>query len=165
MTSSGCATLNRMVPLRRPDREMIDGARYRIGKHILRTRAEVDAFESEHREVTASQSFIGGKRIRGSDALERRLGQNWPMKDIAHRPKGLSPFAALGAVAVVMGASAVVAMRIRPIHCPHSPLVQASRQAGLHAVGGGIRRGLAGAGNQAGVWRLSGDAPVVQRTA
>lgn len=36
------------------------------------------------------------------------------MKDVAHRPKGLSPFAALGAVAVVMGASAVVAMRNSP---------------------------------------------------
>ncbi len=36
------------------------------------------------------------------------------MKDIVHRPKGLSPFAALGAVAVVMGASAVVAMRNSP---------------------------------------------------
>ncbi len=55
---------------------MLDGARYQIGKHILRTRPEVDVFGSKYGGDTTSQSFIGGKRVRGSDDLERRLAQD-----------------------------------------------------------------------------------------
>lgn len=76
------ATLYRMVlpehtcPFGVRAREMLDEAGYRIDEHILRTRAEVDAFESEHGVDTTPQVFIDGERIGGSDDLERHLAQD-----------------------------------------------------------------------------------------
>jgi glutaredoxin len=54
-------------------REMLDHAGYTIEEHILRTRDEVDAYEREHDVATTPQIFIDGKRIGGSDELERYL--------------------------------------------------------------------------------------------
>ena len=52
---------------------MLESAGYEIDEHLLRSRAETDAFEAEHGVATTPQVFIGGERIGGSDELERYL--------------------------------------------------------------------------------------------
>ena len=75
------ATLYRMVlpdhtcPFGVRAKEMLDRNGYKVDEHILRTRAEVDAFQAEQGVRTTPQVFIGGERIGGSDDLERYLAR------------------------------------------------------------------------------------------
>lgn len=48
---------------------------YAVEDRVLRTRAEVDAFQAEHRVETTPQIFVDGERIGGSDDLERFLAR------------------------------------------------------------------------------------------
>ena len=59
-------------------KELLEGAGYEVDDKVLRTRAEVDAFEEKEGVTTTPQVFIGGKRIGGSDALEDYLAQQEP---------------------------------------------------------------------------------------
>ena len=54
-------------------KQMLEGAGYQIDEHLLRSRAEVDAFEAEQGVDTTPQVFIDGERIGGRDELERYL--------------------------------------------------------------------------------------------
>lgn len=54
-------------------KRMLEDAGYEIEEHLLTTRAEVDAFEDEHRVATTPQVFIDGERIGGSEELARFL--------------------------------------------------------------------------------------------
>lgn len=47
---------------------------YAVDDRILRSRAEVDAFEADQGVETTPQVFIDGERIGGSDDLARYLG-------------------------------------------------------------------------------------------
>jgi glutaredoxin 3 len=73
------ATLFRMVlpdhtcPFGVRARRMLEDAGYDVDDRILGSRAEVDAFEEEHGVETTPQVFIDGRRIGGSDDLERFL--------------------------------------------------------------------------------------------
>jgi glutaredoxin len=73
------ATLYRMIlpdhtcPFGVRARAMLDAAGYTVDDHILRSRAEVDAFEAKHGVDTTPQVFIDGERIGGSDDLEAYL--------------------------------------------------------------------------------------------
>ena len=75
------ATLFRMIlpehtcPFGVRARAMLDAAGYTVDDHILRSRAEVDAFEAEHNVATTPQVFIDGERIGGSDDLEAYLAR------------------------------------------------------------------------------------------
>lgn len=79
MADEKAATLYRMVlpehtcPYGVRAKEMLEAAGYQIDEHILSSRAEVNAFETEQGVETTPQVFIGGKRIGGSDDLERYL--------------------------------------------------------------------------------------------
>ena len=55
-------------------KELLEAAGYTLDDHILRSRAEVDAFERQHDVVTTPQVFIDGARIGGSDDLADYLG-------------------------------------------------------------------------------------------
>ena len=46
---------------------------YEVEDHHLTTRAETDAFKQEHDVKTTPQTFIGGERIGGYEALRERL--------------------------------------------------------------------------------------------
>ena len=46
-------------------------AGYQVADHVLRSRAEEDAYERETGVGTTPQVFIDGERIDGSDELER----------------------------------------------------------------------------------------------
>ncbi len=73
------ATLYRMIlpdhtcPFGVRAKEMLEAAGYAVDDHILRSRAEVDAYEAEQGVDTTPQVFIDGERIGGSDALEAFL--------------------------------------------------------------------------------------------
>ena len=79
MAEDRSATLVRMVlpehtcPFGVRAKEMLQRKGYSIEEQILGSREEVDAFKSEHGVATTPQVFIGGKRIGGSDDLERYL--------------------------------------------------------------------------------------------
>ncbi len=53
--------------------ELLTQAGYEVDDRVLRSRAEVDAFEQEQGVDTTPQIFIDGERIGGSDDLARRL--------------------------------------------------------------------------------------------
>lgn len=55
---------------------MLEERNFEIEEHILGSRAEVDAFESEHQVTTTPQIFIDGERIGGSDDLRDYLDQS-----------------------------------------------------------------------------------------
>ena len=54
-------------------KQMLEDAGYAVEDHILSSREEVDAFEAEHGVETTPQVFIDGRRIGGSDDLERMI--------------------------------------------------------------------------------------------
>ena len=55
--------------------KLLQGAGYEVDDHVLRSRAEVDAYERETGVETTPQVFIDGERIGGSEELERHLAQ------------------------------------------------------------------------------------------
>lgn len=79
MADTRKATLYRMVlpdhtcPFGVRAKALLESEGFAIDEHILRSRAEVDAFEAEHEVDTTPQVFIDGERIGGSDDLERYL--------------------------------------------------------------------------------------------
>ena len=79
MPDEKTATLYRMVlpdhtcPFGVRAKQMLETNGFTVEDHILRSREEVDAFEEEQQVDTTPQVFIDGKRIGGSDALERFL--------------------------------------------------------------------------------------------
>jgi glutaredoxin len=54
-------------------KEMLEQAGFDIDEHLLTTRDEVDAFQTEQGVSTTPQIFIDGERIGGSEELERYL--------------------------------------------------------------------------------------------
>ena len=75
------ATLYRMVlpdhicPFGVHAKQLLQSAGYKVDDQILRSREEVDAFKAEQDVTTTPQLFIDGKRIGGSDDLERYLAE------------------------------------------------------------------------------------------
>lgn len=79
MADARDATLYRMVlpdhicPFGVKAKQLLQSAGFTVDDRILRTREEVDAFKAEHGVDTTPQVFIDGKRIGGSDDVERYL--------------------------------------------------------------------------------------------
>ena len=79
MVSDMTATLYRMVlpdhtcPFGVRAKQLLEDGGYQVDDRVLRTRAEVDAFEEEQGVATTPQVFIAGDRIGGSDDLQRYL--------------------------------------------------------------------------------------------
>ena len=76
---SRSAVLYRMVlpdhvcPFGTRAKALLDAHGYAVEEHLLRSRDEVDRFETEQGVDTTPQVFIGERRIGGSDDLERFL--------------------------------------------------------------------------------------------
>jgi glutaredoxin 3 len=79
MNTSRQAVLYRMVlpdhtcPYGVRAKQMLEDAGYDVDDRILRSREEVDAFETENGVSATPQIFIGDERIGGSDELETYL--------------------------------------------------------------------------------------------
>lgn len=54
--------------------ELLQCNGYDVDDRTMTTREDVDAFKAEHGVATTPQTFIGDRRIGGSDDLERWLG-------------------------------------------------------------------------------------------
>ncbi len=54
-------------------KQLLQAEGWQVDDRILRTREEVDEFKAEHGVTTTPQVFVEGKRIGGSDDLERWL--------------------------------------------------------------------------------------------
>lgn len=68
------ATPEHVCPYGLKARHLLRAHGYAVDDHLLRTRAETDAFKAEHGVKTTPQVFIGGERIGGHDDLRRHLG-------------------------------------------------------------------------------------------
>jgi glutaredoxin len=64
--------------------DLLNRSGFNVEDHHLKTRAETDAFRSQHNVQTTPQVFIGGKRIGGYEDLRRYLGKR------VHDPKATS---------------------------------------------------------------------------
>ena len=92
MAASRHAVLYRMVlpehtcPFGVHAKQLLEQHGYTIDEHILRSRAEVDAFEAKEDVETTPQVYIDGERIGGSDDLEDYFAsREWPPSCIRHR--------------------------------------------------------------------------------
>jgi glutaredoxin len=87
------AALYRMVtdrhvcPFGLKSRDLLEREGYAVDDHLLRSRAETDAFMSDHGVETTPQTFIGGTRIGGYDDLRMHFGKPVPDKaSISYQP-------------------------------------------------------------------------------
>lgn len=75
------ATLHRMVmkdhvcPYGIKAKDLLERQGFAVDDHWLATRAETDAFKTQHGVGTTPQVFIGGQRVGGYDDLRRFLGK------------------------------------------------------------------------------------------
>jgi glutaredoxin len=78
-TTHKTATLYRMVmdkhvcPYGLKSKWLLEREGFEVEDHLLTTRAQTDAFKEEHDVETTPQTFIGGERIGGHDALRARF--------------------------------------------------------------------------------------------
>ena len=83
-TRTKTARLHRMVmpdhlcPYGLKSKDLLERHGYQVEDHHLTTREETDAFKAEHGVGTTPQTFIGGERIGGHDALREHFGQDVP---------------------------------------------------------------------------------------
>ena len=81
MTGNRSAILYRMVlpdhtcPFGVKAKQLLEQHGFDVDDRVLHSRREVDAFEAEHAVQTTPLVFIGGKRVGGSDDLERYLAE------------------------------------------------------------------------------------------
>ncbi len=87
MTQTKTAQLYRMVmdkhicPYGIKSKDLLKRKGYTVEDHHLTTREETDAFKQKHDVDTTPQTFIGGKRIGGHDALMEFFGKDVPDPD------------------------------------------------------------------------------------
>ena len=91
-------------------RDLLRRHGFEIEDHHLKTRAETEAFKSEHKVQTTPQVFIGGQRIGGYDDLRRFLGKT--VRD----PKATSyrPIAAIFSMTALLALAVTFAVTARP---------------------------------------------------
>jgi glutaredoxin len=102
------AKLYRMVtdqhvcPFGLKSRDLLEREGYSVDDHLLRTRAETDAFMAEHHVKTTPQTFIAGQRIGGYDDLRKHFSK--PVRD----PKAVTyqPVIAVFGMAALMALAA-----------------------------------------------------------
>jgi glutaredoxin len=87
------AKLFRMVtdqhvcPFGLKSRDLLKREGYAVDDHLLTTRSEIEAFKAKQNVETTPQTFIGGERIGGYDALRKYFGK--PVADpeaVTYRP-------------------------------------------------------------------------------
>ena len=100
------ARLYRMVmpghvcPYGRKSKWLLERRGYAVEDHHLTSREETDAFKAKHDVKTTPQTFIGGERVGGYDALRERFG----ITVQADKEKSYTP------VLVIFGTAALMAL-------------------------------------------------------
>jgi glutaredoxin len=106
------AVLYRMVmpehvcPYGLKSKYLLESHGYHVEDHWLRTRAETDAFKTEHGVKTTPQTFIGGTRIGGHDDLKRFFGKRVPEKDATSYTPVIAVFAMTALMALATSIAA-----------------------------------------------------------
>jgi len=72
---------NHLCPYGLKSKWMLERAGYEVEDHQLTSRKEIDAFKAKHGVATTPQTFIGGERIGGYDALRERFTSYDPGSD------------------------------------------------------------------------------------
>ena len=102
------AVLYRMVmdkhvcPYGRKSKWLLERRGYEVEDHWLTSREETDAFKAKHGVDTTPQTFIGGERVGGHDALRKRFG----IEVQADKDKTYTP------VLVIFGVAALMALAV-----------------------------------------------------
>ena len=105
--ANGKAMLYRMVmekhvcPYGTKSKWLLESEGYEVEDHWLTTREETDAFMREHDVKTTPQTFIGGKRIGGYEALRKHFGRQVKQEG----ETSYTPVIAVFAVAFALAAS------------------------------------------------------------
>lgn len=68
------ATPDHLCPYGQKARYLLEREGFAVEDHLLRTKAETEAFKREHGVKTTPQVWIGGERIGGYDALREHFG-------------------------------------------------------------------------------------------
>ena len=91
-----------VCPFGLKSRDLLEREGFSVDDHLLRSRAETDAFMAEHQVETTPQTFIAGERVGGYDDLRRYFGKP------VHDPKALSyqPVIAVFGIAALMAVAA-----------------------------------------------------------
>jgi glutaredoxin len=116
MSEAKRATLYRMVmpehvcPYGLKSKWLLESHGYSVDDHLLRTRAETDAFKAEHGVTTTPQTFVYGKRIGGNDDVRRFFGKHVA----AAGETSYRPVAALFAMTALMALAASEAVAGSP---------------------------------------------------
>ena len=98
------AVLHRMVmenhicPYGLKSKDLLEREGFEVDDRHLTSREETDAFKADHNVETTPQTFIGGDRIGGYDALREHFGQDVPDEDAT----SYQPVIAIFAVALLM---------------------------------------------------------------
>ncbi|MEH6789086.1 glutaredoxin family protein [Parasphingorhabdus sp.] len=116
MVQQKSAKLYRMVmekhicPYGLKSKDLLERQGFTVEDHHLTTRAETDAFKDKHDVKTTPQTFIGGERIGGYDALRVHFGKDKPeaeRSDTSYQPVialfAMTFLMALGAAFVATG--------------------------------------------------------------
>lgn len=96
---------NHLCPYGLKSKWMLEREGYEVEDHQLTSREDINAFKAKHDVATTPQTFIGGERIGGYDALRERFTSYNPRSDRKTYTPVLMIFAisALMAVAVTWG--------------------------------------------------------------
>eukprot|EP01013_Petalomonas_cantuscygni_P005937 TRINITY_DN1674_c0_g2_i1.p1 TRINITY_DN1674_c0_g2~~TRINITY_DN1674_c0_g2_i1.p1 ORF type:complete len:252 (+),score=63.30 TRINITY_DN1674_c0_g2_i1:620-1375(+) len=95
MSNDQTATLYRMVmekhicPYGLKSKDLLERQGFTVEDHHLTTREQTDAFKDKHEVKTTPQTFIGGERIGGYDALRVHFGKDKPeaeRSDTSYQP-------------------------------------------------------------------------------
>ena len=106
--SAKTATIYRMVtnehtcPYGLKSIDLLKRKGFTVDDNHLTTRAETDAFKAKHDVATTPQTWIGGKRIGGYDALQEHFGQDVKDPDAT----SYQPVVALFAMTALMAVAA-----------------------------------------------------------
>ena len=75
---------------------------YAVEDHPLETRDQTDAFKREHKVETTPQTFIGGERVGGHEALRKFFGHEPKDEDEASYTPVIAVFAVVAALAFAL---------------------------------------------------------------
>ncbi|GGC20242.1 membrane protein [Novosphingobium marinum] len=102
------ASLYRMVmdkhvcPYGLKSKHLLESEGFEVEDHWLTTRAETDAFKEKHDVPTTPQTFIGGERIGGYDALRKHFGKKVKDPDATSYKPVLAVFATAAGIALAV---------------------------------------------------------------
>lgn len=99
------ATDEHLCPFGLKSKALLEREGFEVEDHLLTSRAETEAFKTEHDVKTTPQTFIRGERVGGYDALRKRFGLTTKRDDGTTYTPVIAVFAtaALGAMALQFG--------------------------------------------------------------